>query len=267
MPRKVSCAVMIRPLPDPCRAGNTAGMVIQSRPMHLLLTRPRPQSARFARQVRSGLDLPPHVTIAPLIKPVFLHPTLPTASFQAVIFTSETGVAASASYTSLPKRAYCVGDQTARAARRAGFAAQSSAGDAEALLRMLMQGPPHGPLLHICGVDTRGDISERLNFAGVETHVAIAYQQVATALTPAAVRLLSGGDPVVIPLFSPRTAQLFAAAAEPTATVPLYITAFSAAVAQALGGLRIAGLEIAPQPTAEAMITAIRRIADRLRTA
>jgi uroporphyrinogen-III synthase len=218
---------------------------------------------RFARDLRAALGRPLRVTHSPLIVPVLLHPTLPTAEYRAVIFTSETGVMASGMIDHLPKLAFCVGDQTARAARRAGFVTQSAAGDADALVRLILQAAPRYPLLHVCGLDTRGDVADRLTSAGIETHIAIAYRQNAIPLTPAACRLLSGKNAIIAPLFSPRTAQIFAASAEPIARAPVCIAAFSVAVAQALGGLKIAGLEIAAQPTADGMIAAVRRLADK----
>jgi uroporphyrinogen-III synthase len=227
-----------------------------------LLTRPRPQGLRFARQLRASLDQPFRITQSPLIQPIFLHPALPKVRFHAVIFTSETGAAAATSYTGLPKLAYCVGDQTAAAARRAGFFTQSAAGDAEALLHMILQTSPNQPLLHICGTDTRGDVAGRLNKARIETHVLTAYTQEPAPLTTQAARILAGIAPVIVPLFSPRTVQIFAAAAEQITTAPLYIVALSAAVAQALGGLHVARLETAAQPTAEAMIAAVGQIAN-----
>jgi uroporphyrinogen-III synthase len=238
-------------------------MVIQSRPLHLLLTRPRLQGMRFARQLRNSLHQPLRITLSPLIQPVFLHPAMPAADFHAVIFTSETGVATAASYADLPKLAYCVGDQTARAARRAGFVTRSAAGDAAALVHMVLQTAQPQPLLHICGTDTRGDVAERLNSAGIETQVLVTYRQDAAQLTPAAQRLLSRNAPIVVPLFSPRTARIFATQAAPIAHAPLYIAAFSPAVARAINGLLITGLETAVEPTAKAMIAAIQQIADR----
>jgi uroporphyrinogen-III synthase len=239
-------------------------MVIQSRLLHLLMTRPKAQGMRFARDLRQVMDQPLRITYAPLIQPVFLHPRVPTGDFVAVIFTSETGVAAAHLMPALPRHAFCVGDQTARAARKAGFTATSASGDAEALLRRIGQKNPRGRLLHICGEDTRGDVTSRLNTAGIDTLSVIAYRQNPASLTPAAHHLLMGNAPVIIPLFSPRTAKIFATQAEPIATTSLYITAFSPAVAEGLGTFAVAGLMTAATPTADAMIMAIRQIADTI---
>lgn len=171
---------------------------------------------------------------------------------------------AAESYDGLPKLAYCVGDQTARAARRAGFVTQSAAGDAEALIRMILQTFPNQPLLHMCGTDTRGDVAEKLKKAGIETHTLIVYRQDPAPLTKAAKHILEGIRPVIVPLFSPRTAQIFAAQAEPIATAPLYVVGLSAAVMDAVGALPCVGFETATDPNAEAMIAAVGRIADKL---
>jgi uroporphyrinogen-III synthase len=238
-------------------------MVIQSRPLQLLLTRPKAQGLRFAKQLRAGLSQPFDITYAPLIQPVFLHPQLSKTKYHAVVLTSETGALAAASYDGLPKLAYCVGDQTARAARRAGFVTQSAAGDAEALIRMILQTFPNQPLLHICGIDTRGDVAEKLNKARIKTDTLTAYRQDPAPLTKEARRLLAGTTPVIVPLFSPRSAQIFVAEAEPGLTAPLCIVAMSVAVAQALGTLPIARLETATEPNAKAMIAAVGQIADK----
>ena len=62
---------------------------------------------------------------------------MPTGPFDAVIFTSETAVAAAAGLQGLPRVAFTVGDRTAAAAKAAGFVTHSASGDAEALVRDL----------------------------------------------------------------------------------------------------------------------------------
>ena len=104
-------------------------MARQSQPT-ILLTRPLAQSQRFAAMVGGAV-------IAPLMVPEFLSPPLPTRDFAAVVLTSETGVEAarriSAAGAPLPKRAFCVGDRTAKAAQ----AALAGSGLVVALIAML----------------------------------------------------------------------------------------------------------------------------------
>lgn len=229
----------------------------------LLLTRPAAQSARFARQAQAALG-PLTVTIAPLLRLRPLPPpTLPAA--RAVIFTSENAVHA---YRQLAgaaegRTAWCVGGRTAAAARAAGFAAQSADGDAGALAALLIARQAEGPVLHLRGVHSRGSLAAELNSAGIETLEAVIYDQQPCPLTAEAEALLAGQSPLLAPLFSPRTAELFATAAAATpATAPLHVIAMSRAVAGALGAFAPATLDIAARPDAEAVIAALaQRIA------
>jgi len=210
-------------------------MVAQSRLPAILLTRPPEQSARFAQALLAawpGL----RVVISPILAPYFISPALPNVAFGTLILTSETGVEAARRIAAegrvLPRSAFCVGDRTARAAQAAGFAATSASGDAEALLALILARKPDTPLLHIHGRETRGELFERLNSAGIETISAIGYEQNLQPLTPEAEELLRSGRPVLAPVFSPRSAQALAdECARVGATSPLTIAAISAAAA------------------------------------
>jgi uroporphyrinogen-III synthase len=232
-------------------------MARQSRPT-VLLTRPLAQGARFAAAVAQRFpDLP--IVSAPLLAPVFLSPPLPPVEFAGLILTSETGAQGARRFladgVALPKRAWCVGDQTAAAATAAGFDAESARGDAAALVALIKAQKARPPLLHLRGRDSRGDIADTLNSAGIETHSAIVYAQEPCDLTPQAQAILAGDAPVIVPLFSPRTAALFAAV--PDLNAPLWVVALSPTVAQALANLPVARLVTATKPDAAAMITAM----------
>jgi uroporphyrinogen-III synthase len=232
-------------------------MARQSRPT-VLLTRPMVQGARFADAVAQRFpDLP--IVSAPLLAPVFLSPPLPPVEFAGLILTSETGVEGARRFLAdgilLPERAWCVGDQTAAAANAAGFDAVSAKGDAAALVALIKAQKAGSPLLHLRGRDSRGDIAETLNSAGIETHSAIVYAQEPCGLTPQAQAILADDAPVIVPLFSPRSAALFAAV--PDMKAPLWVVALSPAVAQALGHLPVARLVTATKPDAAAMIAGL----------
>ncbi|GHD98318.1 uroporphyrinogen III synthase [Defluviimonas sp. 20V17] len=225
----------------------------------LLLTRPAVQSQRFAQQARAALG-PLTVVISPLTEIRFLEAEMPREG--AVIFTSENGVLAHARRVlGAGRRAWCVGARTARAAEAAGFHAQTSGGDADALVSDLIARGVRGPLLHVRGTHSRGAVADRLNSAGIETHEAELYDQRPKPPTAEARALLADHVPLLVPLFSPRSAALFAAAAT-GAGAPLHIFAFSAAVAAALKGVEMASLDVAARPEAGAMIDAMaQRIA------
>lgn len=221
------------------------------------MTRPKPQSARFAGRLRAAHpDL--EIVISPLLVPRFLRPEIPPGA-QALILTSETGAEAArriaAKVPDLPRRAFCVGGRTAQAASDAGFEASSAAGDAEALLSMILAQHPAPPLLHLHGRETRGDLAERLSSAGIETFSAVAYEQNLHPLTPEGVALLQGAAPVVAPVFSPRSAlALVAEYARIGGSAPLIPVAISPAAAVAFRGTDVT---IAARPDGEAMLAAI----------
>lgn len=187
------------------------GMVPQSHAIPVLITRPEPQASRFstALQNRYGDLVQPVLT--PLLRPVFMNPVLPDGSFGSVLFTSETAVRAAVAIADmgLPKRAYCVGDRTTQVATDLGFQAHSAAGDAESLFKLLLERPEHAPFLHLRGREVRGDLSDRLVAAGVPAASVVVYAQETLPLSGEAVAALQGNGPVVLPLFSPRSAEQF----------------------------------------------------------
>lgn len=227
-------------------------MAAQSFHPTILLTRPAAQSTRFAK----GLDA--DVVISPLIAPVFPTVDLPTGDWAAVILTSETGAeAAGRMRDRLPDLAFCVGQRTAEVARKAGFATRSADGDAEALLALILS-TGIAPLLHLRGREARGDLAERLSAKGMRCDGVVVYAQEAQPLTAQAIDLLRGDKPVIVPLFSPRTAEILAVECRRiAATAPLIVIAMSAAVAEAARPLGAPTI-VAAHPDADSMGAALR---------
>jgi uroporphyrinogen-III synthase len=247
-------------LQEDWRAGNTVGMARQSTDagVPVLLTRPKAQAQAFSRALSARFGARVRPVVAPLMRVEALAPDLPGGPFAAVIFTSANGVdAARALRPRLPDLAWCVGDRTAAAARAAGFAARSAAGDAGALVRAVLADPPPGRLLHLTGAETRGDIAQRLASAGLETLSAVIYRQVALPLPGVAQAVLAAGGPVILPLFSPESARRAARALAAAPRADLRLVAMSDAVALAAGDLPRAGLWLAARPDAEAMLQAV----------
>lgn len=239
-------------------------MAPQSRPIPLLLTRPAVQGDRLATDLAAHMPGVFQPIASPLMEPAFLFPDIPNADWSSVILTSETGVEAAARLREqghvLPLDAWCVGDRTAHVAREAGFSAISAQGDAEALIDLILASDDPGPLLHLRGRDARGDIVPRLTAQGRPAHALIVYAQEALPLSNEAALVLAGSDPVVVPLFSPRSAALFAARGPFAA--PLRIAAISAATARAAEALAPERLSIAERPDGAMMLTAIRTLID-----
>ena len=235
-------------------------MAPQSRAPTILLTRPAAQSSRFAAALTEHLPGIRIVT-SPLIAPRFLSPALPDRDWTALILTSETAALSAqritADHATLPRRAFCVGDRTAATARAAGFAPLSAKGDAAALVALILSHHPASPLLHLRGVESRGDIADQLITAGIETFEAISYAQESQDLTKEASAILTGTDPVIAAVFSPRTAEILVRECRRIGRVaPIMIVAMSAAVAAAAAPLS-GTPTIAARPDAEAMLVAV----------
>lgn len=230
----------------------------------VLLTRPPAQGARFSQDLARRFGPRLRLIEAPLLAPVLLAPPLPEGPFQALILTSETGVrAAMAAYGPvLPRLAFCVGDRTAAVAQAMGLQARSAQGDAEALVALIAGSGQPGPFLHLRGQDSRGDVAGQLAARGLPVAEVVVYRQEAQPLTMAAQQALAqaaaDGGPVIVPLFSPRTAALFAQMIDalPVRPVGLWVIAMSAAVAAPVSGLA-ARVVIAARPDATAMADCI----------
>ncbi len=250
--------------------GNTTGMSKQSHPQSgvypvpVLLTRPMPQATRFGSAVSARFGTHVRSIITPIMRPVFLSAILPNKPYSAVLFTSEVAVEAARLLSKaghvFPSDAICVGAQTARAAMAEGYKAQSANGDADALLAYIIAAGITGPLLHLHGRDTRGDLGERLNLAGIETVSVSVYQQIPQPLSAEALETLREEGPVILPLFSPRSATLLARALPANRKARVLIAAMSTAVGDAAAPIRPQEMRCAEHPDAEAMLDTIQRL-------
>lgn len=185
----------------------------------------------------------------------WLAPEISLTGFDALVFTSETGVKAYCRHaTDRSGQAWCVGARTADEARRAGFAVETGPGDAEGLAALMRARCAGATVLWPCGTFRARDMAALLTPAGIRTIVAPLYSQDAFPLSEQALDLLQGKDPVIVPLFSARSARLFrAAVGQPIA--PLWVAALSPAVADALAGFPCDRLAIAARPDADALLS------------
>ncbi|MGR3479809.1 uroporphyrinogen-III synthase [Salipiger marinus] len=225
-------------------------------PPFLLLTRPERESRRFLAELAAERAEP---LVSPLLDIVTTGPLPDLAGVRGLIFTSANGVRAYAALAGPPlSPCFVVGEATARAARDVGLVPVVAQGDAESLLALILDHAPEGPLLHLRGTFARGGLAERLTAAGLPVREAVVYDQPARPLTPEARAALQGDRPVVVPLFSPRTARLFAA--EAPCRAPLFVAAMSAEVAVALQGLYLREQEILARPESGLMREAVGKL-------
>ncbi|WP_416914287.1 uroporphyrinogen-III synthase [Seohaeicola sp.] len=241
----------------PDKDANNPG-AIMTRPV-ILLTRPEASSHRMAKLLSVAFGDRLDVCISPLME-IVLDPRLPSLDgIRTLIFTSANGVAtyvAANGPKSLP--CYTVGDATARAAMAAGLQATSAGGDADALVARIKQDKPAAPMLHVRGAHARGDIPERLGAVGVPVAQAIVYHQNALTLTEEAKALLDGDRPVILPLFSPRSAALMGSA---PVSAKVYAVAISEATANALR-FDVEQMHVASHPDFESMAKVVADLLD-----
>lgn len=229
----------------------------KKRPL-IMLTRPQAQSERFAQMCREALGADQQIILSPLLNIEVLPFEVPDTRYRGLIFTSENGVRAYAhlsGYQDLP--AYCVGERTAKAANEVGLTALSANGSADDLVTMIKVVDAAGPMLHIRGEHTRGDIANRI---GVQVDEIVAYRQTAQPLNEEAQSALLGRREVILPLFSPRTAQIFFAKADPV-LAPLKVIAISEAVNETVLGSNPPEnmlIRTSDRPDALAMVQAIK---------
>lgn len=224
----------------------------------LLLTRPEPGSQRVIDQLDPKLRGQVDVVVSPLMRIDPTQERLALEPWRGVIFSSAHGVAAVSGATDRRVTpAYCVGAATTRAARRAGWDAQQMGGTADELVASLLSMRPVGPLVHLRGQHTRGDIAERLTAGGIPCQDRVVYFQYAEALSDEACDLVQGARPVILPLFSPRTATLFF---RQSVAAPLMVAALSAAVAAEVPAQFQASTTIAATPDARSMTVLLEKL-------
>lgn len=240
-------------------------MAPQSRAIPVLITRPEPQASRFAETLTQRFGDRIRIVITPLLKPVFAEVGAVPADARSLILTSETGARTAAALRAagraLPDRAYCVGDRTARVARSLGFQAISADGDAQALLRLLAENGSDAPFLHLRGRESRGDIASCLDRQGIAASDCITYAQEPAALSQKARDILLTSGPVAVPLFSPRTAELWCkalAGMSPVAEMAYFL--LSPAIAERLICADTDKAHIAPHPTQDDLLNMMSQV-------
>ena len=227
-------------------------------PPSILLTRPIAQSERFAEKLRERFGDISNIVISPLLK---IEPTgnkVDLSDRPAIVLTSENAVSALCT-GQFPEglEAFCVGAQTAKAARDAGMIVTVGEGGANELAELILRSEPKSSYLHVHGENVHGSLVRMLQEAGRNARNQVVYRQVPLALSDHALSVLRDAGPVVVPLFSPRTAQLISNAVGDVGG-NVTVVALSGAVAEAVG-LPVRRIMISEKPSSAAMIEAISR--------
>ncbi len=207
----------------------------------VLLTRPQADAQRFANMLR---DIPVNMLISTVLRIVSVaYDAKKLADAPGLVFTSAHAV--SAAGLGRGRLALCVGPRTAELARAAGFDVTQGPGDAAGLVPLIRAAGI--PLLHPRG----RHVAKHLPVAGIEV-----YDQQMQALSAEAIALFGEKNPVIIPLFSPRSAGFVSQQLDIQREAPVWLAPVSPA---ALSGWQ-AGYEravVADSPNANGVRAAI----------
>lgn len=229
------------------------GVIVAS----LLLTRPRASAEEFAIAARWAGK----VVISPVLRVTLRNVAAPGAD-EGVILTSQHGVQALAKVSARRDwQIWCVGPGTLAAARAAGFTdLRMGGGTAQSLRDMLCATPPDCPVVHMRGAHVVADLVSDLTAAGLRARALVCYDQHAQELTKDARAVLMADGQVVVPVFSPRSARLFAQAWRKLdgPQAQLHVVAISAGAADGVSGLPLQTLRVAQTPDMQGMLAALR---------
>jgi uroporphyrinogen-III synthase len=220
----------------------------------MILTRPAAQSARFAQQCRDRFGDRIEIVTAPLLRIEPIIKEIDLTHIAALAFTSENGVRVFADISKTRSiLSFCVGARTAEVAQGYGLDAFSADGTVADLIEMIGQRAT-GPILHLRGVHVRGDLVATLIAKGLTARELAIYDQIPMQLPAQILQQMSGDRPILLPIFSPRTAQLLGDALAGTQTGQIHLPCLSAAVRDALPAHLQASASVSVRPTADAML-------------
>ena len=219
---------------------------------NLLLCRPLDQSKHFQVAAEQRLGRAIDTTISPALKIEPLEVAAPDHPLSYLLFTSVHGVnRAKELGMTAAHGALCVGDSTAQAASRHGFAAESAGGNLSDLLELVKKKTPDGKLLHVSGEAIAGDPVGQLKNVGYDAERLIAYRQRQLPPTAEFVDCLKGSSPKVLPLFSPRSARIVS---DVNIGENTYVIAMSDAIRDVLEESERFEVSVVESPNFEAML-------------
>ncbi len=220
---------------------------------NLILTRPEVGNQRFIAQMDPTILRRLNVVQSPLIRIVAREVELPSGDYRA-IFTSQHGVAYGP--PGAGRRAYCVGQNTAKSAQLSGWDAVALGQNLHEMTRALGALPPDH-FVHFRGVHTVASTAAMLSDTDHKIDDVIVYDQLFVPLSEHALRILELAGPTIVPLFSPRTARYFAQQAGGARNVTL--VALSDAVASAAKGADMP-VHVAQTPELNAVVALVENL-------
>ena len=223
----------------------------------IILTRPIHQGEAF----RELLGSETQVIVSPVLELHQIQVDCKVENYDAMIITSRNAVTAASGLDLSGIKAFVVGEKTAEQARLRGISVIGLAPDADALVGLIRRMQPKGKLLHLRGRHTAGDIGNRLVSYGIETDLCVCYEQDSCPLSSAAKGALASAGPVILPLFSPRSAAVLSAELQGMLVKgEITLVAISQATLTAWSGPKPAHSVVVKTPDGQAMLQEILRL-------
>ena len=222
----------------------------------ILLTRPQAQAHHLADELTAKGVQPDQIIIDPIMKiaPVEAHCDIPV--YTGLIITSANAL----SYLPTALRGsqlpcYCVGHSTSQDARALGLNAYHLADTAKALCDALPTRSHEGPLLHLRGTHTTLDMAKHFRSTSLRVENLVVYEQIALPLQAETHEKLRQFSPVILPIFSARSARLLGKIALDWR--PHWAVALSPAIAALCHEAGFGQITTAARPNRQAMMAVI----------
>ena len=226
----------------------------------LLLTRPLDGNARFCLKIKHLL-YKCEILDSPIQKIEFL-PSLSKVNKNAVlIFTSVNGLRAAEKHNLTNNRCFVVGKNTKKIAVSFGYEVLGFSKDQENLLKLIKSKKPTESMVHIRGKHTVGNLCDALKRNQFSCLDIIGYNQEPLKIKKQNLQKIHSGRPVILPIFSSRSAELLQSNLDLTG---FNVIAISEAVAKIVTGVELGELVISKKPDLNSMQEATLAILRRL---
>ena len=226
----------------------------------LLLTRPLGGNERFCLKIKHLL-YSCEILDNPIQRIDFLPSLSKVNKNSVLIFTSANGLRAAKKHNLINKKCFVVGANTKKIAVSFGYDVLGFSKDQENLLKLIKSKKPTESMVHIRGKHTVGNLCDALKINQFSCLDIIGYNQEPLKIKKQNLQKIHSGRPVILPIFSPRSAELLQSNLDLTG---FNVIAISEAVAKIVTGVELGELVISKKPDLNSMQEATLAILRRL---
>ena len=226
----------------------------------LLLTRPLGGNERFCLKIKHLL-YSCEILDNPIQKIDFLPSLSKVNKNSVLIFTSANGLRAAKKHNLINKKCFVVGANTKKIAVSFGYDVLGFSKDQENLLKLIKSKKPTESMVHIRGKHTVGNLCDALKRNQFSCLDIIGYNQEPLKIKKQNLQKIHSGRPVILPIFSSRSAELLQSNLDLTG---FNVIAISEAVAKIITGVELGELVISKKPDLSSMQEATLAILRRL---